>query len=194
MRRRDGQHYAWRDVLFLLVAALLAAVAVDKQAKTDPTPEQAHGEVRVEMHWPDNDAAGAADDVDLWVQCPDDRPVGYSNRTAGACTLDRDDLGSTYDATPYNYETARSRGVTPGEYVIDAHLFAHRSAALPVPLTVAVYVTAPGTTVTSQVLVQTAELRAEREEITVVRFALDAAGNVVPGSVNHAFRALRGAS
>lgn len=177
MKRGLGYYIAWVDMLTAFAIVLMLHVRAEA-AKSEITP-QAQGEVRVELHWPDDAPDAAGPDVDLWVLCPGDNPVGYSNRTGGACTLDRDDLGGTLDKTPFNYETVRSRGVPPGEYVVNAHLFRHLSGPLPVPLTLAVYVSPPGEKTTKQVLVVTGQLERENEEVTLVRFTLDERGRLL---------------
>lgn len=176
MKRALGYYIAWVDMLTALAIVLMLHVRAE-EAKSDQPP-QAQGEVRVELHWPDDAPDAPGPDVDLWVLCPGDVPVGYSNRTGGACTLDRDDLGGMLDATPWNYETTRSRGVPSGEYVVNAHLF-RLSGPLPVPLTLAVYVSPPGEKVTRQVLVVTGQLDRVGEEVTLVRFTLDEHGKLL---------------
>src|SRR4051812_15305824 len=99
-------------MLSALLATTLLMVRLEQTRADEQMPQL--GEVRVELHWPD----GVDTDVDLWVRCPGDVSVGYSNKIGGACTLDRDDLGATNDRTPFNYETARSRGIPAGEYVV----------------------------------------------------------------------------
>ena len=61
--------------------------------------------------------------VDLWVKAPDDIPVGYSNRGGLFFNLLRDDLGVYKDPTPINYEVAYSRGINPGEHIVNLHLY-----------------------------------------------------------------------
>jgi hypothetical protein len=53
-------------------------------------------------------------DVDLWVEAPGDRPVGYSNKSGQIFSLLRDDLGKSQDITDFNYEIAYSRGMPAG--------------------------------------------------------------------------------
>lgn len=189
MHRRDGQHYGWRDLLMVLLAAALYQVSVEHRQSDADTQRSAPGSLEITLHWPDGHGA----DVDLWVKCPlDDKPVGYSNKTSGYCTLDRDDRGDMYDMTRFNYEIVRSRGTPAGTYTIDAHLFLANGDPPPEPVEVEAWVTSPEGTRYQLLLgdadgMARADLRAAGEETTLVRFALDERGDLVPGSVDHLF-------
>ena len=88
----------------------------------------------VEANWPpDLDS-----DVDLWVQAPGDVPVGYSNKGGAVFNLLRDDLGQQLDLSGLNYESSYSRGIVPGEYTVNVHLYRNRAAVAAVPVTVVV--------------------------------------------------------
>ena len=77
----------------------------------------------VEANWPpDMDS-----DVDLWVQAPGDMPVGYSNKGGAVFNLLRDDLGQQLDLSGLNYESSYSRGIVPGEYTVNLHLYRNRA-------------------------------------------------------------------
>ena len=78
----------------------------------------------VEANWPPE----LDSDVDLWVQAPGDVPVGYSNKGGAVFNLLRDDLGQQLDLSGLNYETAYSRGIVPGEYTVNLHLYRNRAA------------------------------------------------------------------
>ena len=71
------------------------------------------------MHWPNN----MPYDVDLWVQAPREVPVGFWNLGGTTFNLLRDDLGGEGDATNENYEISYSRGIPPGEYVVNVHMY-----------------------------------------------------------------------
>ena len=64
-------------------------------------------------------------------------PSGYSNKGGLIMNLLRDDLG-TNDPTPLRYENQFSRGVPPGEYTINLHLFRNLQGTYPVPVDVTV--------------------------------------------------------
>jgi len=145
------------------------------------------GNVIVEIRWPDDIDA----DVDLWVQAPGDRPVGYSNKGGRVFNLLRDDLGNRNDATGLNYENSYSRGVLAGEYTVNMHLYGDSDRVFPVPVTVVTSVNRPKEEHTQQLLASKVLLNHEGEETTVYRFKLTAAGELVGGSVTNLFKELR---
>jgi len=150
---------------------------------------KAPGNVMVEIRWPD--ALDA--DVDLWVQAPGDVPVGYSNKGGVIFNLLRDDLGRRADATGLNYEMAYSRGIVPGEYTVNVHLYRNISRVLPVPVTVVISVKSDPATSARQILATEIDLRREGEERTALRFELLANGGLVQNSVSLIYKPLRSA-
>ncbi len=149
----------------------------------------APGNVIVEIRWPSTSRS----DVDLWVQAPGDVPVGYSNKGGLIFNLLRDDLGLFGDATPLNYEIAYARGVPPGEYAINVHLY-RASPDLPIPVTVTVSAKSDPNDMARELLTTKVMLRRENEELTVFRFKLDQDASLVPGSVSSLHRPLRSSS
>ena len=124
----------FRDVILLALSGFVAVVLIllphlhpPVEAKEAPPP----GNVVIEINWPSEIDA----DVDLWIEAPGDRPVGYSNKGGRVFNLLRDDLGQFRDLTDVNYEVAYSRGIVEGEYTINLHLYRNKSAILPVPVT-----------------------------------------------------------
>lgn len=186
----DDSDVTFRDVITLALLGFVALVLcmlphlnpVGSEAKEDAPPP---GNVIVELRWPDE----LNTDVDLWVQAPGDRPVGYSNKGAAVFNLLRDDLGRPGDALDLNYENAYSRGVPAGEYTINVHLYRGQA-----PVEVKVQVSVRGGDSTRPLLTRRVTLAAEGEERTVVRFALDAQGNIRPGSVHGLFKPIRAAA
>jgi hypothetical protein len=145
------------------------------------------GNVIVEIRWPDEVDA----DVDLWVQAPGDVTVGYSNKGGAVFNLLRDDLGLRGDATGLNYETSYSRGILPGEYVVNLHLFRNPSNTYPVPVTVVTSVKRDDSEPTRQLLASKVLLVGEGEEVTAYRLQLTEAGELVRGSVHSLQKELR---
>jgi len=133
----------------------------------------------VTVTWPDN----SPDDIDTWVQDPNDHVTWYRNRSAGLVHLDRDDRGMLNDtmivsgrevSNPLNQEVTAIRGMIPGEYVVNIHYYeTETNAAVPVSVKVArvnpVYTIAYYGTTT---------LARKGEEKTAVRFTLAADGSV----------------
>ena len=143
------------------------------------------GNVIVHIVWPNGNI-----DVDLWLWGPGEvAPVGFSNKSGALWNLLRDDTGTGSDLSGINYENAYTRGVPVGEYIINVHCY-QCSIGLPVrvKLEVTIKVTPNGTT--KQLVYTEAQLFNLKEEITLVRFELDNAGNLVPGSMNHFYEPL----
>jgi hypothetical protein len=188
----DAGGTVFRDVVMLALAGFVVLVIMllphlnPPGAKTadDTTPP---GNVIVEVRWPDEIDA----DVDLWVQAPGDIPVGYSNKGGAAFNLLRDDLGSRVDATGLNYETSYSRGIVPGEYTVNLHLYRNPSRTYPVPVTVVTSVKQSASQAARQLLASKVQLAREGEEMTVYRFRLTEAGALVAGSVHSLDKPLR---
>ena len=188
-----GSDTVFRDVIMLTLAGFIVIVLlllphINPVAKTDETAEPT-GNVVIEMHWPNEMDV----DVDLWIEAPGDAPVGYSNQGGLIFNLLRDDLGQLADPMEINYETAYSRGVPAGEYTINVHLYRNRAAAYPVPVRVVAKVKKPDGGPTLRIAHADVSLGHEGEEITAIRFELDAEGALVPGSVHDLHRPLRGA-
>jgi hypothetical protein len=190
----EGSGTVFRDVIMLALAGFVAIVLLllphinprAQAAKSDSNPP---GNVIVEMRWPDP----LDTDVDLWVEAPGDRPVGYSNKGGDYFNLLRDDLGKLGDATELNYEVSYSRGIPEGEYTVNAHLYRNTSKVYPVPVTVVVSVKRSPQESAQQILTTTLNLHRDGEEATAFRFTLDKWGKVVAGSVHDLPRPLRAA-
>jgi hypothetical protein len=182
----------FRDVIMLALAGFVAMVILllphlnpkgeDAQASTEPP-----GNVIVEVRWPDE----LDTDVDLWIEAPGDIPVGYSNKGGAIFNLLRDDLGRKADATELNYEVTYSRGIPPGEYTINVHLYRNTGGLLPIPVTVVTSVKKSPSERARQLLASKVELVREGQEITVYRFRLLESGELVAGSVHALQRDLR---
>jgi hypothetical protein len=97
----------FRDVIMLALAGFVAMVVLllphlNPPGKAEEDHTAPPGNVIVEVTWPD--AVDA--DIDLWVEAPGDRPVGYSNKGGAIFNLLRDDLGKRADVTGLNYEVS----------------------------------------------------------------------------------------
>lgn len=179
----DSSGTVFRDVLMLaligfvaMVIMLLPHVSKPKEETDEHTPP---GNVVVEMHWPDELPV----DVDLWVQAPGDVPVGFWNQGSRYFNLLRDDLGTEGDASGRNYEISYSRGIPPGEYTVNVHMYGKVPAGVVVPVRVVVSVKAKYDSL-RQILETTVELRHRNQEETAFRFRLTEDGDLVPGSVS----------
>lgn len=182
----------FQDMLFLLMLGFAAMVFMMLPHLNPPATDDAAeppGNVIAHITWPQGDT-----DVDLWVTGPGEAvPVGYSNKGGRLWNLLRDDLGDGTDATDINFEVAYTRGIIPGEYIINVHCY--RCTVLPVPVGVKVEVKREdkgGPKAPINVIVITkVTLHQAGEELTAIRFILDRDGNLEDGSMNHVFRSLR---
>jgi len=182
----------FRDVIMLALAGFVAMVILllphlNPPGRTAEATTEPPGNVIVEVRWPDD----LDSDVDLWVEAPGDVPVGYSNKGGAIFNLLRDDLGRKRDATELNYEVSYSRGIPPGEYTVNVHLYRNAGGVLPIPVTVVTSVKNSQNESARQLLASKVELAREGAELTVYRFKLSERGELVPGSVHSVQRDLR---
>jgi hypothetical protein len=187
----DGTNTVFRDVIFLALAGFVAMVLLLLPHLNPPATASegmpAPGNVIVEISWSDKVDA----DVDLWVQAPGDTPVGYSNKGGVLFNLLRDDLGGQSDVTNVNYEVSYSRGIEPGEYVVNVHLYRDMSNQLPLPVVVSVSVKTSAQVAAKRILTTKVFMEHQGQETTAFRFELLANGKLVPGSVHDLPKALR---
>jgi hypothetical protein len=188
----DESGTVFRDVIMLALAGFIAMVLLllphlnpPGQAAEENT--EPPGNVIVEVRWPDELDC----DVDLWVEAPGDVPVGYSNKGGAIFNLLRDDLGNRVDATGMNYEVSYARGIAPGEYTVNVHLYRNPASVSPIPVTVVTSVKKSAQDTARQLLASKVDLAREGQELTVYRFELSDDGGLVPGSVHNLQRNLR---
>ena len=178
----DSSGTVFRDVLMLALTGFVAIVLMllpHLTRSTEKTSEhQEPGNVIVEMRWPSEQPV----DVDLWVKAPGDIPVGFYNQGSKLFNLLRDDLGNKGDATELNYEIAYSRGIPPGEYVVNAHMYGPLALGASVPVKIVVSTRRDDGEV-RQILTTEILVRRHNQEITAFRFHLTDAGDLVTDSV-----------
>lgn len=163
-------------VLIFFIVALIAQVNPPTDPQIDPP-----GNLVASIAWP-----SGAIDVDLWVKSPGDDAVGYSRRSGLVWSLLRDDLGTSNDLSGMNFESAFTRGLPDGEYIVNVRCYGC-AGKVPVPVATEVRL-ADGTLVWSGVVT----LVSDKQEKTALRFVMRG-GKVVPGSASHVFREIRGA-
>lgn len=186
----DDDGTVFRDVIMLALLGFVTIVVLllpHLNPPTKPTDQQQPGNLVVELHWPDD----MNTDVDLWVEAPGDKPVGYSNRGGRVFNLLRDDMGHVNDTGKLNYEIAFSRGAPAGEYTVNLHLYSNTDQRKTVPAQVVVGIKKGETDPMRVIHRENVELAHTGQEITVVRFSLTEAAEVVPNSIHDLPRALR---
>lgn len=189
----NANNILYIDALFCMLFGMLFMVvclmaSVQKKAEEAASAEPP-GQMAATITWPEGDT-----DVDLWLLGPGEpAPIGYSNKAGNVWNLLRDDLGNGADAMKLNFENAYTRGIVPGQYVINVHCY--RCNKLPVAVQVEIAINTgmlTGGKSGSKVLATTTvNLKEDGKEATAIRFTLDAKGNIVPGSSNAVFKALR---
>jgi len=193
MRRSSPIGVGFTDLLFnallgFVVMFVLAFLMINPVARTGAVDAKA--EFLVTLSWPD----GRSEDVDLYVEDPAGNLVWFRQREAGLMHLDRDDLGRSNDVirvagreivNPLNQEIVSIRGIHPGEYVVNLHLYRAAPEAPPVPATVKVEKLNPKVEV---VFYGEIVLGRPSEERTAVRFSVRADGDVA--DVNQLAKAL----
>jgi hypothetical protein len=182
MRRRSAVGLGFTDLLFnallgFVVMFVLAFLLINPIARTGAVDPKA--EFLITLTWPD----GRPEDVDLYVADPAANLVWFRQREAGLMHLDRDDLGQRNDsievagrriANPLNQEIVSIRGIVPGEFVVNVHLYREHGGSA-VPATVKVEKLNPKVEL---VFYGSVALVARGDERTAVRFAVGADGRV----------------
>lgn len=201
MKKREGHYHGlistllgWNDFLWAFalsmsaVVAVLATMAIKVKEDSKTTDSHPAGSISVYVFWQD----GLDMDNDTHIMGPDGEHIFYGNKAGRNWNLLRDDLGKAGDDFDKNFENAFSRGIEPGEYVINMHAYRGTPEMYPQVIHIEVTVTTDpkagkgaGT-----VIKQTVTLYKVKEEVTVVRFALTAKGEVVSGSVNHVHKSI----
>ena len=182
MRRSSNVGLGFTDLLFnallgFVVMFVLAYLMINPIARTGAVDPKA--EFLITLTWPD----GRKDDVDLYVEDAAGNLVWFRAREAGLMHLDRDDLGLRNDlievggqqvVNPLNQEVVSIRGIVPGEYVVNLHLY-RAEGDLPLSTQVKVEKLNPRVEL---VFYDTVMLLEQGDERTAVRFALGADGRV----------------
>lgn len=187
----DQEGTVFRDLITLALLGFVTIVVILLPHINPPTKSDdiaAPGNVYVQITWPPSYDT----DVDLWVQAPTDRPVGYSAKDGHVFNLLRDDLGRRLVSDATNFEVAFSRGAPAGEYVVNLHLYSDRSGKLPVTVQVEVSVRQSKGKVLP-IWKAAIPMAFVGQETTVIRFRLDEKGRVIPGSKNRLPIKIRGA-
>lgn len=148
------------------------------------------GNLSVMLTWAGDHCA----DVDLWVQAPGDIAVGYSNLNGIVFNLLRDDLGCVLKNEHMNYENAYSRGLPPGWYTVNVHLFRNDTKRYPVTVSVEGSVKNKDSFGSYSIFKYNVDLKFPGQEITVARFKIDDDGTIEYGSMNFEYTPLRALS
>ncbi len=182
----------FRDVTLLALSGFVSIVILllpwlNLQTRNEIVEEPV-GSVIFELFWDDKLDA----DLDLWVKGPNDGAVGYSKPSGLVFNLLRDDRGLVGDHTPLNYEISFTRGIIPGEYQANVHLFKHDKDRSKIEALITASLVTPDRNYRKLILEKKVYLKKESSEKTVLRFKLDNNFKIVNGSVNSLRKNLAG--
>jgi len=192
------QYHSWTAFLDLLFNTLLAFAAffmlafllVNPKVKFDKNVE-AKAEVIITVTWPKENH----DDVDTYVEDPIGALVFFQRKEDGLMHLDRDDLGhdNDYINTPagrFKYDENREivtlRGLIPGEYTINVHMYSKRDQG-PVEVTVMLEKINPSLKLYGM---RAVTLTNHGDEETAFRFTIDKDGEIT--NISHLKKVLAG--
>jgi hypothetical protein len=182
MSNRYGSNLSFNDVLFnallgFVVLFVLALLLINPITKKSDIPAKA--EILITLEWDDM----ASDDIDIWVQGPTGVPISFQNKTNGVMHLDRDDLGKQSDymwidgeriVIRLNREVVSMRGIAPGDYYINIHVYSKNSQTAPTKYTLTLLDVNPY----REVYVMQGELTKRGEIVRLPGFTLDEEGVV----------------
>lgn len=184
-RPRYKSSLAFTDLLFnivlgfafMFIIAFLLINPVEKDAQIE-----AKAEFMIIMEWDHQSAY----DIDLWMMDPVGNIVGFPNMHAGLLHLDKDDLGQSNDSVILadgtkkiiylNREIMTIRGIVPGEYIVNNHLYSMKGQQKKGPMEVTTRVIKINPF--GEVHVGIITLPVSGAEETVIRFTIDPNGYV----------------
>lgn len=157
-----------------LIAFLLIAPTKSKPSILTP------GIYAVVISWP----PGSNDDVDLYVEDPLKNIVWFGQKDAGLMHLERDDLGTAANNTltladgqqvqvKLNYERIIIRGIVPGEYIVDVHMY-NKTSITPTVVKATLIRIIDGAIITTNKVI----LLKNGDEKTEFRFTLNSSGQI----------------
>jgi len=162
------------SLLFFL--SFLQISEKDKKAEL----EKPKAEFIIRVSWNDN----SNNDVDTYIQAPNEEIVYYRNKETAMVNLDRDDLGFVNETItlpnneqikcPHNEEYVTIRGVIPGKWILNVHMYRNRDNSKE---KVNVLITKLNP-VAKVIFKKTVFLLKEWQEENILIFYLDKKGNV----------------
>lgn len=172
----------WNSLLIFLILFILAYVQISLQQQEEKKIDTS-GVLLIVVQWDDN----LSDDVDTYVADPDGHLVFYQRKDDGLMHLERDDLGRSNDTITMpdgtkvtlekNEERVVIRGIVPGEYVVNVHMYARNPpySGTPAEVTVTLYSLKGNDT---KIVEKVVQLTYMWEEKTAFRFRLSPDGQV----------------
>jgi len=151
-------------VMFIIILPFIQPIGKD-----DKDEVKSSGNLIFELIWPADNPV----DVDLWILSPDREQIGYSNPSGKYLNLLRDDVGSTDDPSGLNYENGFSRGIVPGKYIVNVHIYSYSPPArLPIKVRVILSVKVDDKSKIHQFYAVELTFRKLHEEQTALQFVV----------------------
>jgi hypothetical protein len=110
----------------LFIIMLVIVVLILDQKKESTEIDLSPGNLIYYIAWDDQ----RTDDVDLWVEPPDETVIGFLRKNGETFDLLRDDVGITNDFNKANFEYAISRGLKRGVYRAALHFYCDRGGPI----------------------------------------------------------------
>lgn len=164
-------------VFFVMFVLAFVSIKIEQSKLT----VESKAEFIITLTWDSN----SKDDVDIWVREPTGAIVYFHNKSEGMTHLDRDDLGTKNDRVrlpdgrlieyQFNQEIVTIRGVIPGEWAINVHMYAKNDAE-PVKVSVKMDRINP---VVINVFTKELTMGRSSEEITIARITLSDKGEIL---------------
>lgn len=181
--KQESGLLSFLDVVLIIALVFVVLLALQDLSKAKKDAEKTKAEYVITVTWPQE----FTDDVDTWLMDPLGHVLNFRNKEVSLMHLDRDDLGSRNDTVelpdgskikfPYNLETTTIRGTIAGEWVLNVHLY-RKDANSPSPIPVTVKMERLNPTVKT-VVFKTVLLTEAWQEITICRFILSGAGDIL---------------
>lgn len=191
MKNQNRSNYllAWVDILMNLTMRFVALfflaviwIVLQQDAKTNDDNLTTKAEMMISMEW----AGESPDDVDLWVQDPLNNTVSFRNREIGFLSLDRDSLGKqsnsvtlkdgTVVSVDFNKEIVSLRGIIPGEYIVNVHMYSKRALEETKIRIKIIRIQKGGNLMYRE---KEVTLKRDGEEKTIMRFKIDQQGTLI---------------
>ena len=166
MRWRALPAFAAIDFLSCMLVVFVAVALTSR-----PPEVKTYGSYAVSVKWP-----GGPNDVDLYVRDPTGAICYFRDMQVDQMQLEHDDLGTQstgYGRGRPNVERTVLRGTTPGQYVVDTHLFSRAVGTAPIPVSVELWDLQGNDRLLKSRTVYVSHTGDER---TPFRFTVDAAG------------------
>ena len=183
MSTRYGSNLSFNDVLFnallgFVVLFVLALLLINPITKKSDIPAKA--EVLIILEWDSE----VADDIDIWAHGPNmGAPISFQNKHSGYMHLDRDDLGRSSDVMmidgekiiiKINREVVTLRGIAPGDYYINIHVYHKNKETGPTKYTITLLDVNPY----KEVYVMQGELHNRGDIVRLPGFTLNEEGEI----------------